>query len=128
MDERQVIIFVKPNHPFVLISMTNPLINAFFLGRATAEVLSEELEYGVTDLLGNIGRFNAEQRDRLQNLTQTIMERAETEASTVTQTRPASGEPSTNGQSDIQEVIDELRAEIAQLRSALQTYRQQTGA
>jgi hypothetical protein len=127
MDERQVIIFVKPNRPFVLISMTNPLINAFFLGRATAEVLSEELEHGVTDLLGNIGRFNAEQRDRLQTLTQTIMERAETEASTVTQTRPAPGEPSANGQSDIQEVIDELRAEIAQLRSALQTYRQQTG-
>jgi hypothetical protein len=128
MDEWQVIIFVKPNRPFVLISMTNPLINAFFLGRATAEVLSEELEHGVTDLLGNIGRFNAEQRDRLQNLTQTIMERAETEASTVTQTRPAPGNPSANGQSDIQEVIDELRAEIAQLRSALQTYRQQTGA
>jgi uncharacterized protein YicC (UPF0701 family) len=127
MDERQVIIFVKPNRPFVLISMTNPLINAFFLGRATAEVLSEELEHGVTDLLGNLGRFNAEQRDRLQNLTQTIMERAEAEASTVSQTRSAPGEASANGQSDIQEVIDELRAEIAQLRSALQTYRQQTG-
>ncbi|NJM75476.1 MAG: hypothetical protein HC852_06450 [Acaryochloridaceae cyanobacterium RU_4_10] len=109
--------------------MTNPLINAFFLGRATAEVLSEELEHGVTDLLGNIGRFNAEQRDRLQNLTQTIMERAEAEASTVSQTRSAPGEASANGQqSDIQEVIDELRAEIAQLRSALQTYRQQQGS
>jgi uncharacterized protein YicC (UPF0701 family) len=130
MDERQVIIFVKPNHPFVFIFMTNPLINAFFLGRATAEVLSEELEHGVTDLLGNIGRFNAEQRDRLQNLTQTIMERAEAEASTVSQNRPAApGEASANGQqSDIQEVIDELRAEIAQLRSALQTYRQQQGS
>jgi uncharacterized protein YicC (UPF0701 family) len=108
--------------------MTNPLINAFFLGRATAEVLSEELEHGVTDLLGNIGRFNAEQRDRLQNLTQTIMERADAEASTVSQTRSAPGEASANGQSDIQEVIDELRAEIAQLRSALQTYRQQQGS
>jgi uncharacterized protein YicC (UPF0701 family) len=128
MDERQVIIFVKPNRPFVFISMTNPLINAFFLGRATAEVLSEELEHGVTDLLGNIGRFNAEQRDRLQSLTQTIMERAEAEASTVSQTRSAPGEASANGQSDIQEVIDELRAEIAQLRSALQTYRQQQGS
>lgn len=128
MSGKQVIIFVKPNHPFVFISMTNPLINAFFLGRATAEVLSEELEHGMTDLLGNIGRFNAEQRDRFQNLTQTIMERAETEASTVSQTRSASGDASANGQSDIQEVIDELRAEIAQLRSALQTYRQQQGS
>ncbi len=109
--------------------MTNPLINAFFLGRATAEVLSEELEHKVTDLLGNIGRFDAEQRERLHNFTQTIMERAEEEASHAAQVRPPSGTDTTpDEQSDIQEVIDELRAEIAQLRSALQSYRQQTSS
>jgi uncharacterized protein YceH (UPF0502 family) len=103
--------------------MTNPLVNAFFLGRATAEVLSEELEHGVTNLMSNAGRFDAEQRERLRNLTQTIMERAEYEASSASQTRPASAAPG----SDVQEIIDELRAEIAQLRSALQTYRQDNG-
>jgi uncharacterized membrane protein YccC len=102
--------------------MTNPLVNAFFLGRATAEVISEELEHGVTNLMSNAGRFDAEQRERLRNLTQTIMERAESEASTASQTRPA-----TAPGSDVQELIDELRAEIAQLRSALQTYRQDNG-
>jgi flagellar biosynthesis chaperone FliJ len=104
--------------------MTNPLVNAFFLGRATAEILSEELEHGVTNLMSNAGRFDAEQRERLRNLTQTIMERAEYEASSASQTRPASA---TAQGDDVQEVIDELRAEIAQLRSALQTYRQETG-
>jgi uncharacterized protein YceH (UPF0502 family) len=103
--------------------MTNPLVNAFFLGRATAEVISEELEHGVTNLMSNAGRFDAEQRERFRNLTQTIMERAEYEASTASQTRPAAAAPG----SDVQEIIDELRAEIAQLRSALQTYRQDNG-
>jgi hypothetical protein len=104
--------------------MTNPLVNAFFLGRATAEVLSEELEHGVTNLMGNAGRFDAEQRERLRNLTQAIMERAEVEASSASQTRPT---PSTAHGNDAQEMIDDLRAEIAQLRSALQAYRQETG-
>jgi hypothetical protein len=102
--------------------MTNPLVNAFFLGRATAEVLSEELEHGVTNLMGKAGRFDAEQRERLRNLTQTIMERAEHESSSASQTRPAAAPGN-----DVQEIIDELRAEIAQLRSALQTYRQDKG-
>jgi uncharacterized protein YicC (UPF0701 family) len=124
MEERQVIIFAKPKRLFVQTYMTNPLINAFFLGRATAEVLSEELEHKVTDLLGNVGRFDAEQRERLHNFTQTIMERAEEEASHASQVRPPSADAPVHGQNDIQEIIDELRAEIAQLRSALQTYRQ----
>ncbi|MCG9892023.1 MAG: hypothetical protein MH252_13200 [Thermosynechococcaceae cyanobacterium MS004] len=105
--------------------MTNPLVNAFFLGRATAEVLSEELEHGVTNLVSRAGQFDAEQRERLRNLTQTILERAEVEASSASQSRPEAGPAA--GNDDLQEVVDELRAEIAQLRSALQTYRQETG-
>jgi ABC-type enterochelin transport system substrate-binding protein len=105
--------------------MTNPLVNAFFLGRATAEILSEELEHGVTTLMSNAGRFDAEQRERLRNLTQTIMERAEYQASSASQARPATA--AYGDENDVQEIIDELRAEIAQLRSALQTYRQETG-
>jgi flagellar biosynthesis chaperone FliJ len=104
--------------------MTNPITNAFFLGRATAEILSEEIGYGVTNLMSSAGRFDAEQRERLRNLTQTIMERAEVEASSAAQTRPTVSVADVN---DVQEIIDELRAEIAQLRSALQTYRQETG-
>lgn len=121
---KQVIIFAKHVlDSFASVAMTNPITNAFFLGRATAEILSEEIEHGVTNLMSSAGRFDAEQRERLRNLTQTIMERAETEASSASQTRPV---PAATV-NDMQEIIDELRAEIAQLRAALQTYRQEKG-
>ncbi|MGB8700929.1 MAG: DUF6825 family protein [Thermosynechococcaceae cyanobacterium] len=113
--------------PFTRVSMTNSLVNAFFLGRATAEVLSEELEHGLTNLLSNVGKFDAEQRDRLRQVTQTIVERAEAEAERAAQNRTEPSATTAKGQGDLQEIIDELRAEIAQLRSALQTYRQQSG-
>jgi predicted nuclease of restriction endonuclease-like RecB superfamily len=109
--------------------MTNPLVNAFFLGRATAEVLAEELEHGLTDVMSNVGKFDAEQRERLRQFTQQVMERAEAEASSASQVHPNSVATSpTSGQQDLQEIIDELRAEIAQLRAALQDYRQKTGS
>lgn len=106
--------------------MTNPLVHAFFLGRATAEVLSEELEHGVTNVLSQVGKFDAEQRERLRQFTQQVVERAETGASSASQSRSAASRTTANGQPDLQEIIDELRAEIAQLRSALQTCRQQS--
>jgi uncharacterized protein YceH (UPF0502 family) len=110
--------------------MTNPLVNAFFLGRATAEVLAEELEHGLTDVMSNVGKFDAEQRERLRQFTQQVMERAEAEASSASQTHPsrATAAPPAGAQSDLQEIIDELRAEIAQLRAALQDYRQKSGS
>jgi hypothetical protein len=111
--------------------MTNPLVNAFFLGRATAEVLAEELEHGLTDVMSNVGKFDAEQRERLRQFTQQVVTRAEAEASSATQTHNSGGSgptASNANSSDVQEIIDELRAEIAQLRAALQDYRQKSGA
>jgi uncharacterized protein YicC (UPF0701 family) len=111
--------------------MTNPLVNAFFLGRATAEVLAEELEHGLTDVMSNVGKFDAEQRERLRQFTQQVVTRAEAEASSATQTHSSGSHASTAStanHSDVQEIIDELRAEIAQLRAALQDYRQKLGA
>jgi uncharacterized protein YicC (UPF0701 family) len=109
--------------------MTNPLINAFFLGRATAEVLAEELEHGLTNVMSNVGKFDAEQRERLRQFTQQVVTRAEAEASSATETHgTTSTTASTANSSDVQEIIDELRAEIAQLRASLQDYRQKPGA
>jgi uncharacterized protein YicC (UPF0701 family) len=129
MRGRQVIIFAKHYCLLASLDMTNPLINAFFLGRATAEVLAEELEHGLTDVMSNVGRFDAEQRERLRQFTQQVVTRAEAEASSATETHgTTSTTASTANSSDVQEIIDELRAEIAQLRAALQDYRQKTGA
>jgi uncharacterized protein YicC (UPF0701 family) len=109
--------------------MTNPLVNAFFLGRATAEVLAEELEHGLTDVMSNVGKFDAEQRERLRQFTQQVVARAEAESSATAAAQTySSTHASTASGSDVQEIIDELRAEIAQLRAALQDYRQKTGA
>jgi uncharacterized protein YicC (UPF0701 family) len=109
--------------------MTNPLINAFFLGRATAEVLAEELEHGLTNVMSNVGKFDAEQRERLRQFTQQVVTRAEAEASSATETHgTTSSTTSTANSSDVQEIIDELRAEIAQLRASLQDHRQKPGA
>ncbi len=99
--------------------MSNPLIHAFFLGRATAEVFYEGVEQTLTETLSNVGKFDAEQRERLRQFTDQVMERAQ-----AAETSTTSGTSSTVPQStDLQETIDDLRAEIAQLRSTLQSYR-----
>lgn len=104
--------------------MNNPLLNAFFLGRATAEVLSETLEQRLTDAISSLSRFDAEQREHLRQFMQQVTERAEYDASRAQSTTGTTVPPASTA--DLQETIDELRAEIAQLRSALQLYRQRT--
>ncbi|ABW30558.1 DUF6825 family protein [Acaryochloris marina] len=105
--------------------MTNPLIRAFFLGRATAEVLYEELEHQLTDTLSNVGKFDAEQREKIRHFTDQVRERADSEAARNPQSYSSASGSANSG--DLQETIDELRAEIAQLRSALQNYRSHSG-
>ncbi len=99
--------------------MTNPLLHAFFLGRATAEVLSEEVGHTLTNVLAEVGKFDAEQRERLRQFTTQVMERASQEASAAGRSGVASNAPTT----DLQATIDELRAEIARVRAELQNYR-----
>lgn len=99
--------------------MSNPLIHAFFLGRATAEVFYESVEQTLTEALSNAGKFDAEQRDRLRQFTNQVMERAQA-AESNTESGPTTA---VHQPADLQETIDDLRAEIAQLRSALQNYR-----
>jgi hypothetical protein len=113
--------------------MTTPLTHAFFLGRATAEVLSQELETAATSLLSEVGKFDAEQRQRLREFTTQVMERASqaeaqasqnvTPAGTATQANPTSA----NRGIDLQAALDELRAEIARLRFELQQHRNPAG-
>ncbi|NCJ08516.1 hypothetical protein GS597_18785 [Synechococcales cyanobacterium C] len=101
--------------------MTNPLIHAFFVGRATAEVLSETVEHRISDLLSEVGKFDAEQRDRMHLFVADVMERAQFQEERTAQGRStATEQPTTEG---LQETVDELRAEIAQLRATLHSYR-----
>ncbi|MFB2922139.1 MULTISPECIES: DUF6825 family protein [Aerosakkonema] len=114
--------------------MSNNQVHAFFVGRAIAEALYEQLEQALTNAVSEFGKFDAEQRERLREFTLQAIERANrsqestmqgrTTAPTGQGTRYADetlglGSPS----GDLQATIDELRAEIAQMRSELQRYR-----
>ena len=110
--------------------MSNPRVHAFFLGRAFAEAVSEEVEAAVTHSLSDLGRFDAEQRERLRQFVERVRNKANAaEAEATTSDYAPSGNSvgmPTAGSTDLQATIDELRAEIAQLRSALQQYRSQS--
>ncbi|HEY9622027.1 MAG TPA: hypothetical protein V6C78_16855 [Crinalium sp.] len=106
--------------------MSNPLVHAFFVGRAVAEALGEQLEATLTNALSELGKFDAEQRENLRQFTEQVLERANREEALAMQDRPVSSVYGGSNQDDLQATIDELRAEIAQLRTELQRYRSQS--
>lgn len=107
--------------------MSKPALDAFFFGRALAEVLGEKFEDALTDALSELGKFDAEQRERLRQLVQEVEAKAERDAQ-------AGGQGSNTAYAtsrfqtsvDLQATIDELRAEIARLRAEIKTYRGQS--
>ncbi len=100
--------------------MSNPVIEAFFFGRALAEVLTEKLESNLTNTLSELGKLDAELRENLRHLIAEVEARAQKDSQEGTTVTPNStGESS----EDLQEMIDELRAEIARLRAELKKYR-----
>lgn len=104
--------------------MSKPPVHAFFVGRALAEALYEQLEGAATNAFSELGKFDAEQRERLRQFTDRVVERANRAADGAMQTR--TGTASTIQDippTDLQATIDELRAEVALVRSELQRYR-----
>jgi polyhydroxyalkanoate synthesis regulator phasin len=99
--------------------MSKSPLDAFFIGRATAEAVIDRIEETVTDTLSALGKFDAEQREHIRTFVETILEKAEQQKGTVTT------EDSDIAPDELQETIDNLRAEIAQLKSELQQYRDQ---
>jgi polyhydroxyalkanoate synthesis regulator phasin len=104
--------------------MSNPLVHAFFVGRAFAGALGEQLENTLTDTLSELGKFDAEQRERLRQFTEQVIDRATREEEAAMRGRTTSTLVRQGSQpEDLQATIDELRAEVAQLRAELQRYR-----
>lgn len=111
-----------------ILFMTNPLVQAFFVGRSVADTLNEQLENALTDALSELGKFDAEQRERLRQFTEKVMERADREAENARVAQTTTAIVTQGSQSvDLQAMIDELRAEIALLRSELQRHRSNSG-
>ena len=111
--------------------MSDPLVRAFFIGRAVAETISEQFESTMTNTLSEIGKFDAEQRENMRQFANQVMERAAREEDTAMSDRASSSNSNsvttvattTTVSSDLQAIIDGVRAEIAQLRTELQQYR-----
>jgi septal ring factor EnvC (AmiA/AmiB activator) len=107
--------------------MNKPPISAFFVGRALAEGLYEQIENLTTNTLSNIGKFDAEQRENLRKFAEDVLERASREAETQIHQSDSHHSSNSSYQSqsstDLQAMIDELRAEVAQARAELQKYR-----
>jgi polyhydroxyalkanoate synthesis regulator phasin len=85
-------------------------------------VINERVEVALTDALSELGKFDAEAKEQLRQFTEEVMARANRAAessATGKTTNSSSGADSL----DLQTEIDELRAEIALLRSELQKYR-----
>ncbi|MBE9139564.1 hypothetical protein IQ254_20585 [Nodosilinea sp. LEGE 07088] len=104
--------------------MSSPVLHAFFVGRALADAVNERAERLLTDSLSLVGKFDAEQREYFRQFTEEVMTRAqqaEAEAGQPYSGNSTSGEVGTA--TDLQATIDTLRAEIAQVRVALQQYR-----
>ena len=101
--------------------MSNPVLNSFFVGRALAQSLNDKLGETLTYTLSELGKVNAEQGEKLRQFTQEVIDRAARETGT------AGGHTTTvspDGQTvDVQQTVDELRAEIARLRAEVQRYR-----
>ncbi|VEP12638.1 conserved hypothetical protein [Hyella patelloides LEGE 07179] len=102
--------------------MSNPVIDAFFLGRALAEVVGEKLEDAYTNALSELGKFDAEQRENLRAFIEEVQLRAQQSASSEYTTDSTSSQ-GTETSGDLQEMLDQLRAEIAELRAELKQYR-----
>ena len=109
------------------------MLQAFFVGRALAAAVSERAEHLVSDGLGQLGKFDAEQRENFRQFTEEVMARAEQEKSAAGVSQASdfgsagSGTPAGASEpmaDDLQATIDNLRAEIAQARAAIQQYRQ----
>ena len=99
------------------------MVHAFFIGRALASAIGEQVENLVTDGLSNLGKFDAEQRENLRQFTEEVLARAEREEANAMQGRSSATTSTDQSPQDLQATIDNLRAEIAQVRAALQQYR-----
>lgn len=101
------------------------MVHAFFIGRALASAVAEQVEQSMTGALSDLGRFDAEQRENLRRFTEDVMARAQQQETAVADSPFTAGTTTAAGPTsqDLQSSVDNLRAEIAQVRSTLQQYR-----
>ena len=75
--------------------MSDPLVRAFFIGRAVAETISDQVESAMTKTFSDIGQFDAEQRENIRQFANQVIERANREEEVAMRDRDAAS--ATNG-------------------------------
>jgi hypothetical protein len=117
---------------------TNDLLNPFFYGKALAEVLNERLGNLAADVLAEVGTLEAEVRKAMDEIQDEVVERAQREIQAGDRERGQmqGGRGGTQRgraiaaraavQVDEDEVVDNLRAEIASTRSLIQQTKSST--
>lgn len=103
-------------------SQSNPVNQVLNIGKALVKVLSEKVEEGMTNVLSEWGKFEAEQKEKLRQFSEEVMAKAKQEANTSNGTS-ATTSGTSNETEDLQETLDELRSEIARLRAELKNHR-----
>ena len=105
--------------------MSNPLNQALVYGRVFAEVLKEKVETSLTDVLSDLGKLDAERNKWFKDLSDEFQNRAaqELQRTPGTSNKPVTINIDDDDTPDLQEVIDNLRAEIASLKAELREYR-----
>ncbi len=104
------------------------MLEAFFIGRALAEVVNERLGSLVGDTLAEVGRLDAELRRTVQDIQDEVMARAQREMAAAAggDSISMSGGASGSGRAliaapaDLGESVDNLRAEVAAARALVQ--------
>ena len=108
--------------------MSSPLDQALIYGRVFAEVLTEKVEETLTDVLSDLGKLDAERNQWFREFGEEFQARTEREMQNGGSSSSSSKKPITiniddDETPDLQEVIDDLRAEIASLKAELREYR-----
>ena len=107
--------------------MSDPINEVYFISKAIAEIVGEKIEDNFTNVLSDFGKFDAETRERLQEFAQEVQARAKMSQENSGSTSDISNNTITvkaDETVDTQELLDELRHEIARLKAQLTSYRQ----
>ncbi|PRW59941.1 thylakoid lumen sll1769 [Chlorella sorokiniana] len=108
------------------------MLQAFFVGRALAEVLNERLGAALGDALADFGKWDAETRQTIREFQEEVMSRARREMLSSAGASDASGSSSSGAADlgsttppDLPALVDDLRAEVAATRAVVQQLRLQ---
>ena len=101
--------------------MSNPIVEILNLGKAFTEVLGEKAQETITETLSELEKIKAEQSEKLRELIVEVEQRAKQKERSASTEQPTQI-IITDAGTDTQEVLDELRAEIACLRAELKNW------